>query len=50
LKESSKRLYDFDGKIIEPVGVITLPVSFGNPKKCKNRVHHLRCGKYALPT
>jgi hypothetical protein len=35
LKETMKPLYDFDGKRIEPVGVITLPVSFGtlqNPR------------------
>jgi hypothetical protein len=27
-----KLLYGFSGKRIEPVGVITLPVSFGTPK------------------
>jgi hypothetical protein len=32
LKESSKPLYGFDGKRIEPVRAITLPVSFGTPK------------------
>jgi hypothetical protein len=32
LKESTKPLYDFGGKRIKPVGVITLPVSFGTPK------------------
>jgi hypothetical protein len=32
LKESIKPLYGFDGKRIEPVGVITLPVSFGTPQ------------------
>jgi hypothetical protein len=32
LKESSKPLYDFGGKRIEPVGAITLPISFGTPK------------------
>jgi hypothetical protein len=32
LKESSKPLYGFGGKRIEPVGAITLPVSFGTPK------------------
>jgi hypothetical protein len=31
-KESTKPLYAFDGKRIELVGVITLPLSFGNPK------------------
>jgi hypothetical protein len=29
LKEASKSLYGFDGKKIEPVGSISLPVSFG---------------------
>jgi hypothetical protein len=29
LKEASKPLYGFDGKKIEPVGSISLPVSFG---------------------
>jgi hypothetical protein len=32
LKEPIKPLYGFGRKRIEPVGVITLPVSFGNPK------------------
>jgi hypothetical protein len=32
LKESSKPLYGFGGKRIEPVRAITLPVSFGTPK------------------
>jgi hypothetical protein len=32
LKELTKPLYGFDGKRIEPVRVITLPVSFGTPK------------------
>jgi hypothetical protein len=32
LKEPSKPLYGFGGKRIEPVGAITLPVSFGTPK------------------
>jgi hypothetical protein len=32
LKESSKSLYGFGGKRIEPVRAITLPVSFGTPK------------------
>jgi hypothetical protein len=27
-----KSLYGFDGKRIKPIGVITLPVSFGTPK------------------
>jgi hypothetical protein len=35
LKESTKPLYGFDAKMIEPVGVITLPVSFGNPKNAR---------------
>jgi hypothetical protein len=32
LKEPMKHLYGFDGKRIEPLRVITLPVSFGTPK------------------
>jgi hypothetical protein len=32
LKEPMKPLYGFDGKKIEPVGMTTLPVSFGTPK------------------
>jgi hypothetical protein len=32
LKEPTKHLYGFGKKRIEPVGVITLSVSFGNPK------------------
>jgi hypothetical protein len=32
LKELMKPLYDFSGKRIEPVSVITLPISFGTPK------------------
>jgi hypothetical protein len=32
LKEPTKPLYGFGGKRIEPVGEITLPVSFGTPK------------------
>jgi hypothetical protein len=32
LKEPTKPLYDFGGKRIKPVGVITLPVSFDTPK------------------
>jgi hypothetical protein len=32
LREPSKPLYGFSGKKIEPVRVITLPVSFGTPK------------------
>jgi hypothetical protein len=31
LKEPLKPLYGFSGKRIEPVGVITLPMSFGTP-------------------
>jgi hypothetical protein len=31
-KEPTKPLYGFGGKRIEPVRVITLPVSFGTPK------------------
>jgi hypothetical protein len=31
-KEPTKPLYDFGGKRIEIVGVITLPVSFGTPQ------------------
>jgi hypothetical protein len=32
LKEPTKPLYGFNGKRIEPVGVITLPISFGTPQ------------------
>jgi hypothetical protein len=32
LKELTKPLYGFGGKIIEPVRVITLPASFDTPK------------------
>jgi hypothetical protein len=32
LKEPTKPLYDFGSKRIEPVGVITLPISFGTPQ------------------
>jgi hypothetical protein len=32
LKDPTKPLYGFDGKGIEPVEVINLPVSFGTPK------------------
>jgi hypothetical protein len=32
LRESSKPLYGFGRKRIEPIGAITLPVSFGTPK------------------
>jgi hypothetical protein len=35
LNESTKPLYGFGGKRIELVEVITLPVSFGTPKKIK---------------
>jgi hypothetical protein len=33
LKEPTKPLYGFDGERIEPVGIITLPVSFNTPQK-----------------
>jgi hypothetical protein len=32
LREPSKPLYGFGGKRIEPIKIITLPVSFGTPK------------------
>jgi hypothetical protein len=32
LKESTKPLYGFKGRRIEPIGVKTLPVSFGTPQ------------------
>jgi hypothetical protein len=32
LKEPMKPLYGFGSKRIEPVRVITLPISFGTPK------------------
>jgi hypothetical protein len=37
LKELMKPLYGFDGKRIKPVRVITLPVSFGTPKKPRTK-------------
>jgi hypothetical protein len=37
LKEPTKPLYGFSGKRIEPVGVITLPVSFGTPKNPRTK-------------
>jgi hypothetical protein len=36
LKEASKSLYDFSGKKIEPVGSISLPVSFGTLSNARN--------------
>jgi hypothetical protein len=35
VKKAAKPLYNFRGKIIDPLGVITLPVSFGNPKNAR---------------
>jgi hypothetical protein len=35
LKEASKPLYGFDGTKIEPVGCISLPVSFGTPSNAR---------------
>jgi hypothetical protein len=32
LKELTKPLYGFNDKRVEPIGVITLPVSFGTPQ------------------
>jgi hypothetical protein len=32
LKKPTKPLYGFGGKRIEPIGVITLPISYGTPK------------------
>jgi hypothetical protein len=37
LKELTKPLYGFRGKRIEPVGVITLPVSFGTLKNSRTK-------------
>jgi hypothetical protein len=34
-KEPTKPLYDFGGKRIEPIRVITLPISFGTPKNLR---------------
>jgi hypothetical protein len=39
LKELMKPLYDFGGKRIKLVGVITLPVSFGTPEN--SRIEHI---------
>jgi hypothetical protein len=41
LKEPTKSLYGFGDKRIEPVRVITLPISFGTPKKPLHRIHNL---------
>jgi hypothetical protein len=48
LKESTKPLCGFSGKRIEPVRVITLPVSFGTPKKTPHKIHNLRCCRHAI--
>jgi hypothetical protein len=40
-KEASKPLYGFSGKRIEPVGAITLHVSFGTPKTPAPNTSHL---------
>jgi hypothetical protein len=40
LKEPTKPLYGFGSKRIKPVGVITLPISFGTPKK-KTRTEYI---------
>jgi hypothetical protein len=48
LKDLTKPLYGFDGKRIEPVGVITLAVSFGTPKKPSHRIYNLRCDRHAI--
>jgi hypothetical protein len=37
LQEHSKPLYGFNGKRIEPVGAITLSVSFGTPKNPRTK-------------
>jgi hypothetical protein len=37
LKELTKPLYGFGGKRIEPVGIITLLVSFGTPKNPRTK-------------
>jgi hypothetical protein len=37
LKESMKPLYGFGGKRIEPVGVITLPISFSTQKNSRTK-------------
>jgi hypothetical protein len=40
LREPTKPIYGFDGKRIEPVGVITLPVLFDTPKEPPHGVHN----------
>jgi hypothetical protein len=37
LKELTKPLYSFSGKKIKPVGVVTLPISFGTPKNPRTK-------------
>jgi hypothetical protein len=48
LKEPTKPLYGFGSKRIKPVGVITLPISFGTPKKNPHIIHNLRCCRHAI--
>jgi hypothetical protein len=47
LKKPTKPLYGFGGKRIEPIGVITLPISFGT-KNPLHKIHILRCGRHAI--
>jgi hypothetical protein len=37
LRKLMKPLYGFEGKRIKPVGVITLPISFGTPKNPRTK-------------
>jgi hypothetical protein len=48
LKEATKLLYDFRGKIIELVRVNNFERIFCEPWECKNIIHHVRCGIYTL--
>jgi hypothetical protein len=41
LKEPMKLLYGFGDKRIEPVGVITLAVSFGTPQNSAHKIQNL---------
>jgi hypothetical protein len=52
LKEPSKPLSGFDEKRIEPVGAITLPVSFSTPKPPTLNTSHLTwstCHTHTMP-
>jgi hypothetical protein len=47
LKEPTKPLYVFGGKRIEPVEIITMPISF-DTKKSPHRIHNLRYHRHDI--